>query len=68
MMHSVLSGTELATRDSERLLRVVADPLRARIVALLAQEQLCTCHLVELTGARQTNVRTTCAPCGRPAW
>jgi ArsR family transcriptional regulator len=34
----------------------LADPLRARIVELLADEQLCTCHLVELTGSRQTNV------------
>ena len=38
------------------LLRLLADPLRARIVQLLAAEQLCTCHLVELTGARQTNI------------
>lgn len=37
-------------------LRALADPLRARIVDLLAAEQLCTCHLVALTGARQTNV------------
>lgn len=37
-------------------LRLLADPLRARIVELLAVEQLCTCHLVELTGARQTNI------------
>jgi DNA-binding transcriptional ArsR family regulator len=38
------------------VLRVLADPLRARIVELLADEALCTCHLVEETGARQTNV------------
>jgi ArsR family transcriptional regulator len=38
------------------LLRVLADPLRAQIVRLLAAEQLCTCHLVEATGARQSNV------------
>jgi ArsR family transcriptional regulator, arsenate/arsenite/antimonite-responsive transcriptional repressor len=38
------------------LLRLLADPLRARIVQLLAAEQLCTCHLVELTGAKQTNI------------
>jgi len=37
-------------------LRVLADPLRRRIVELLAREQLCNCHLVEETGARQTNV------------
>lgn len=34
----------------------MADPLRAQIVALLAVEQLCTCHLAELTGAKQTNI------------
>ena len=38
------------------LLRVLADPLRAQIVALLAVEQLCTCHLVDATGATQPNV------------
>jgi ArsR family transcriptional regulator len=38
------------------LVRAVADPLRAQILQLLAAEQLCTCHLVELTGARQTNI------------
>jgi ArsR family transcriptional regulator len=36
--------------------RALADPLRARIAGLLADEQLCTCHLAELTGARQTNL------------
>lgn len=38
------------------LLRLLGDPLRMRIVELLAREQLCTCHLVAETGARQTNV------------
>lgn len=36
--------------------RALADPLRLRIVELLAAEQLCTCHLVVDTGATQTNV------------
>jgi ArsR family transcriptional regulator len=36
--------------------KVLADPLRRRIVELLAREQLCTCHLVEETGAGQTTV------------
>jgi ArsR family transcriptional regulator len=36
--------------------RLLADPLRARIVELLSREALCTCHLVEETGAKQTNV------------
>lgn len=35
---------------------MLADPLRLQILVLLAAEQLCTCHLVELTGARQTNI------------
>ncbi|MCH0563009.1 MULTISPECIES: metalloregulator ArsR/SmtB family transcription factor [unclassified Streptomyces] len=38
------------------LMRVLADPLRLRIVSLLARETLCTTHLVEETGARQTNL------------
>ncbi len=46
----------LTSASSDELLRALADPLRARIIELLADEQLCTCHLVELTGARQTNV------------
>lgn len=37
-------------------MRVLADPLRLRIVTLLAKETLCTTHLVEETGARQTNL------------
>jgi ArsR family transcriptional regulator len=38
------------------LMRVLADPLRLRIVTLLAQETLCSTHLIEETGAKQTNV------------
>ena len=38
------------------LIRVLADPLRMQIVTLLARETLCTTHLVEETGARQTNL------------
>jgi ArsR family transcriptional regulator len=45
-----------ATVGLDAAIRALADPLRARIVELLASERLCTCHLVELTGARQTNV------------
>lgn len=35
------------------MIRLLADPLRARIVELLADGALCTCHLVEETGAKQ---------------
>ncbi|MFI6660161.1 ArsR/SmtB family transcription factor [Streptomyces sp. NPDC050523] len=38
------------------LIRVLADPLRMKIVTLLAEETLCTTHLMEETGARQTNL------------
>ncbi len=38
------------------LIRVLADPLRLQIVTLLAKETLCTTHLMEETGARQTNL------------
>lgn len=35
---------------------LLADPLRLRIVESLAREQLCTCHLIEITGAKQPTV------------
>lgn len=38
------------------VLRLLADPTRARIVELLADEALCTCHLVAELDAKQTNV------------
>ncbi|GGQ35512.1 transcriptional regulator [Streptomyces pseudogriseolus] len=38
------------------MIRVLGDPLRLKIVTLLARETLCTTHLVEETGAKQTNL------------
>ncbi|MCT9112863.1 MULTISPECIES: ArsR/SmtB family transcription factor [Streptomyces] len=38
------------------LIRVLADPLRLRIVTLLAHETLCSTHLIEETGVKQTNL------------
>lgn len=32
------------------------DPLRAAIVRMLSHEQMCTCHLVNDTGARQSTI------------
>src|SRR5690606_4776375 len=46
----------MMTSGDTDLIRVLADPLRLQIVTLLAQETLCTTHLVEETGARQTNL------------
>ena len=49
-IHGTVTRPTLPTLD-DRLLRLLADPLRARLVSLLAAEQLCTCHLAEATGA-----------------
>jgi ArsR family transcriptional regulator len=46
----------LNSRTTDGWIGALADPLRARIVELLADEQMCTCHLSEATGARQTNI------------
>jgi ArsR family transcriptional regulator len=43
---------DLASKG-EVALRALADPLRARIVELLADEQLCVCHLTEELDAAQ---------------
>jgi ArsR family transcriptional regulator, arsenate/arsenite/antimonite-responsive transcriptional repressor len=45
----------LMSADTD-LIRALADPLRLRIVTLLAHETLCTTHLAAETGARQTNL------------
>lgn len=63
-------------RLDDAALRLLADPLRARVLELLAVEALCTSHLVALTGAGQTNISNhlralreaglvTTEPCGR---
>jgi ArsR family transcriptional regulator, arsenate/arsenite/antimonite-responsive transcriptional repressor len=52
----VLISTAADASLSAEVLRVLADPLRLRIVGLLAREELCTCHLVDATGARQPTV------------
>lgn len=36
--------------------QLLADPLRREIVRRLAAEELCTCHLVDMTGAAQPTV------------
>lgn len=38
------------------VIKLLADPLRVRIVALLAAGPACTCHLVTDTGAKQPTV------------
>ncbi|MFL1901221.1 ArsR/SmtB family transcription factor [Streptomyces tauricus] len=46
----------MLTSVDNDLIRVLGDPLRLHIVTLLARETLCTTHLVEETGAKQTNL------------
>jgi ArsR family transcriptional regulator, arsenate/arsenite/antimonite-responsive transcriptional repressor len=46
------SAVDLTADD----VRLFADPLRLRIIELLADEELCTCHLVDATGAKQPTV------------
>jgi ArsR family transcriptional regulator len=48
--------TSQARLMDDAVVRALADPLRMKIVELLAGEQLCTCHLVAETGATQPNV------------
>jgi ArsR family transcriptional regulator len=54
--HQCVLTTQPTLISDEGLLKALADPLRTRIVELLAAEQLCTCHLVEELGATQTNI------------
>ncbi len=53
---ALVGSRSAAMSLDEALVRVVAEPTRAAIVRALAREQLCTCHLVEVTGAGQTSV------------
>ena len=49
------SDAELTSRLAAQF-ALLADPLRLQIVRALAVEQLCTCHLMTITGAKQTTV------------
>lgn len=56
-MTNVLPATEPATAAHVAAqFALLADPLRLQIVQALAREELCTCHLMDLTGAKQTTV------------
>jgi len=50
-----MSATVVAI-STEELARVVAEPMRWRIVELLAEEDLCVCHLTEELGVAQALV------------
>lgn len=49
-------ATAPTDREALGAVEALADPLRRDIVARLATEALCTCHLVEMTGAPQPTV------------
>ncbi|MFC1410348.1 ArsR/SmtB family transcription factor [Streptacidiphilus sp. N1-12] len=46
----------MVTSVDTEVMKALADPLRMQILRLLAVESLCVCHLVEETGAKQTNL------------
>lgn len=55
--HGAPGGAAEAQPDlAEAAVKLFGDPLRAEIVRLLAREQMCTCHLVDDTGARQSTI------------
>ena len=47
---------DLDRTEASRQLRAIGDPVRWRILELLAAEELCVCHLVELLDAPQSLV------------
>ncbi len=53
---SSTSVSPVTDADVLDAVEVLADPLRRRIVVALAAEELCTCHLVDMTGAPQPTV------------
>lgn len=56
LLHELLAPAAGSEQLDGAVLRLLADPLRARIVELLGEQALCTSHLVEMTGAKQTNI------------
>ena len=57
LLHELLARPERGDDPlDDEVLRLLGDPLRARLVELLSSEALCTSHLVEMTGAKQTNI------------
>jgi ArsR family transcriptional regulator len=55
-LHQAVLISADVDETAQLVVKLLGDPLRAEIVRRLADEQLCTCHLVELTGARQPTV------------
>ena len=51
-----ITASPEATANLAAQFALLADPLRLQIVQALSREQLCTCHLMDLTGAKQTTI------------
>jgi ArsR family transcriptional regulator len=45
--------TSVTVDESTGVLALIADPVRYRLLTLLAREQMCTCHLVAELGMKQ---------------
>jgi ArsR family transcriptional regulator len=52
----VTVATAIVPSERALLFGLLADPLRLRIVEMLAAEEMCTCHLIAETGAKQTTI------------
>lgn len=52
----VMSTPTIQVRTVSRFFRALGDDTRLRIIALLAQGELCVCHLQEALGLSQPNV------------
>lgn len=79
LLHELLHPSQAGGALDDTLLGVLSDPLRARLVELLAAQALCTSHLAEMTGAKQSNISNhvkvlreadllATEPCGRYAY
>ncbi len=50
------------------LLRLLGDPTRVRLLALLAREELTVAEITDVTQLAQSRVSTHLGSCARPAW
>jgi ArsR family transcriptional regulator, arsenate/arsenite/antimonite-responsive transcriptional repressor len=55
-MTNALAPAALGVAELAAQFALLSDPLRLHIVTALVFEQLCTCHLIDITGAKQTTV------------
>ncbi len=56
VMDVAISPSPAATAELAAQFALLGDPLRLQIVQALTHEQLCTCHLIDITGAKQPTI------------